>query len=250
MRARAKIRALEQENGKLREIIASLQEEVAIVASLREEVESLKGIVRELREQLRTNSRNSSKPPSSDPPSSDPPTCFDNGRDGKHKPKGRRRGGQPGHEGKTRKLFGPDQVNQVIDCAPPERCECGGRVRPVEVDPERRQKLDIPPIKPVITEYRLFTGLCDTCGRRHRGILPEGVDNGLLCSRPMAMAALLSGKYHLSKRNVVVLTVCGTCKRQGRNVLDYLTQAIEASLLGQSAPSLLPTEAPRNVSAA
>ena len=123
-------------------------------------------------------------------------------------------------------------------------------MRLMAVEPERRQTLDIPQIKPVVTEYRLSAGLCDACGRRHRGALPDGVDSGLLCPRPMAMAALLSGKYHLSKRNVVVLTVCGTCKRQGRNVLDYLTQAIEASLLGQSAPSLLPTEAPRNVSAA
>ena len=47
-----------------------------------------------------------------------------------------------------------------------------------------------------------------------------------------------------------MLTVCGTCKLQGRNILDYLTQAIQASLLGQSAPSLLPSEAPRKVSAA
>ena len=47
-----------------------------------------------------------------------------------------------------------------------------------------------------------------------------------------------------------MLTVCGTCKLQGHNVLDYLTQAIEASLLGKSAPSLLPSEATRKVSAA
>jgi len=43
-----------------------------------------------------------------------------------------------------------------------------------------------------------------------------------------------------------MLTVCGTCKLQGRNGLDYLTQAIEASLLGQDAPSLLPSEASSN----
>ena len=181
MGARARRHALKRENQRLRE-----------------EVERLKELVEELQERLKTNSRNSSKPPSSDPPSS-----FDNGRDGKHKPKGRSPGAQPGHEGKTRKLFPPDQVDQVINCAPPERCGCGGNVWLTDVEPERRQKLDIPPIKPVVIEYRLFAGLCDACGRRHRAALPAGIGNGLLCSRPMAMAALLSGKYHLSKRNVV-----------------------------------------------
>ena len=33
-----------------------------------------------------------------------------------------------------------------------------------------------------------------------------------------------------------MLTVCGTCKLQGRNVLDYLTQAIEAKACLDKAP--------------
>ena len=234
MRARAKIRALERENQKLREIVARLQEEV----------EHLKGIVQELQEQLRTNSRNSSKPPSSDPPSNNPPSCFDGGRDGKHKPEGRspacreppgRARGQPGHEPKTRKLLPPDQVDQVVNCKAPERCECGGSARLTDVEPERRQTLDIPPIKPVVTEYRLFAGLCEACGRRRRGALPDGVGSGLLCPRPMAMAALLSGKYHLSKRNVVQLLedlmgteLClGTVSNIEARVSGSIEQAVE-----------------------
>lgn len=225
MRARAKIRALEREDQGLRELVASLQEAV----------ERLKGLVEELQEQLKTNSRNSSKPPSSDPPSSDPPSCFDGGRDGKHKPKGRSPGGQPGHEGKTRKLFRPEQVDRVIDCDPPERCECGARVRPVDVEPERRQTLDIAPIKPVVTEYRLFAGLCEACGRLHCGAPPDGVGSGLLCPRPMAMAALLSGKYHLSKRHVVEILedllgteLClGTVSNIEARVRGAIDQAVE-----------------------
>jgi len=212
VRARARIHALKRENRRLRE-----------------EVERLKVLVEELQEQLKTNSRNSSKPPSSDPPSS-----FDNGRDGQHKPKGRSPGGQPGHEGKTRKLFRPEQVDRVIDCDPPERCECGGRVQPVDVEPERRQRLDIPPIKPVVTEYRLFAGLCEACGRRHRGALPDGVGSGLLCPRPMAMAALLSGKYHLSKRHVVEILddLLGTelCLGTVSNIETRVSTALEEAV--------------------
>jgi len=73
----------------------------------------------------------------------------------------------------------------------------------MDMEPERRQVLDIPPIKPVVTEYRLFAGLCEACGRPHRGALPDGVPSGLLGPGAMGIAALLSGKYHLSKRNVV-----------------------------------------------
>ncbi len=224
MRARAKIRALERENQKLREMVARLQEEV----------EHLKGIIQELQEQLRTNSRNSSKPPSSDSPSNNPPSCFDHGRDGKPKPEGRSPGGQPGHEPKTRKLLPPDQVDQVVNCKPPERCECGGMVRPADGTPERRQVLDIPPIKPVVTEYRLFAGICEACGRRHHGALPDGVPCGMLGPRPMAMASLLSGKYHLSKRDVVEMLedLLGTelCLGTVSNIEARVSGAIEQAV--------------------
>jgi transposase len=41
-----------------------------------------------------------------------------------------------------------------------------------------------------------------------------------------------------------VLTMVATLKSQGRHVLDYLTAACEAGLLGQAAPSLLPALTP------
>jgi transposase len=37
-----------------------------------------------------------------------------------------------------------------------------------------------------------------------------------------------------------ILTVCATCKQQRRNVLDYVTAAMEAYLRGRPGPSLLP----------
>jgi len=40
-----------------------------------------------------------------------------------------------------------------------------------------------------------------------------------------------------------MMTVIGTLKLQGRNVLDYLVQANEAALFGRPAPSLLPSSA-------
>lgn len=37
-----------------------------------------------------------------------------------------------------------------------------------------------------------------------------------------------------------IMTVAATCKQQGRNVLDYVTRACEATLRGEPVPSLLP----------
>jgi len=40
-----------------------------------------------------------------------------------------------------------------------------------------------------------------------------------------------------------ILTVFMTCKQQQRNVLDYVTECCEAARTGDSAPSLLPSDA-------
>jgi transposase len=40
-----------------------------------------------------------------------------------------------------------------------------------------------------------------------------------------------------------ILTVNATCRQQGRNTLDYLTEAFTARLNHQTAPSLLPSTA-------
>ena len=41
-----------------------------------------------------------------------------------------------------------------------------------------------------------------------------------------------------------ILTVVATCKKQGRNILEFLVETCRASLLGRSAPSLLPDPPP------
>ena len=78
----------------------------ALVAKLLARVEALEA-------QLRQNSGNSSKPPSSDLGGRKRKPPVD--------PSGRKRGGQPGHGGKTRDLVPPEEVSEVID-RDPERC--------------------------------------------------------------------------------------------------------------------------------
>ena len=191
----------------------------------REEVKQLRMENEKLHEQLRTNSRNSSKPPSSDPPSTA-------GKEQKrNKPDGRKPGGQPGHEGKTRELLPVEQCDEVVDCKPQERCECGGKVGPAEGEPERHQVLEIPAIKPEVTEYRMFAGICEDCGRHFRCVLPPGVPNGMLGPRAMGITSLFSGKFRLSKRNIeeMLADILGTtiCLGTVSNVEDRVSEAIE-----------------------
>lgn len=168
-------------------------------AELRSQVAALTARIAELEERLRTSPRNSSKPPSSNPPWTQ--------RQGKPEGKKgkRRRGGQPGHPPAQRELLPPEEVDRVVDCPAPTECGCGGRVAPDGSEPERHQQCELPPIKPFVTEFRLGAGICERCGKRHRGGLPEGVSRGLLGPRALALVALLSGVCRLSRRCVVQL---------------------------------------------
>ena len=75
--------------------------------------ERLEARVAELERRLNRSSRNSSLPPSQDPPSA-PPRPRGHGS-------GRGRGGQPGPEGRHRRLLALERVEEVIDHWP-DRC--------------------------------------------------------------------------------------------------------------------------------
>jgi transposase len=193
-------RELKEQLAAALELIGELKAENAALkaenAALKAENAALKRRVEALEEKLRTSSRNSSKPPSSDPPSVAKPPGLD-AEKGK-----RKRGGQEGHEAANRTLVPAEQVDAVVECRPEDRCDCGGRVIAEEAEPERKQVLEIPQVRPHATDYLLYSGVCEHCGRRHRGQLPPGVSEGMLGPRATALVSVLSGKYHLSKRSI------------------------------------------------
>lgn len=173
--------------------------EAALKAALEENAQ-LKALIALLEERLNLNSSNSSKPPSSDTPSHQANKKGKKKRRG-HRPCGRKRGAQEGHEKQQREL--ETEVNDVIPCSPPSHCTCGGAitVNP-EQTPYREQQYEIPRMKPLVTEYQRFTGTCQACGKIHIGELPAHITPGLLKPRAMAIISLLSGTYHVSKRNI------------------------------------------------
>jgi len=164
------------------------------VLSLLVRVQALEAEVAALREQLNRNSGNSSQPPASDGPE----RAAKLGRRPKSE---RRRGGQPGHAGTTRRLVPLEQVKASYDLKPPVCQQCGHLLAGEDAEPYRHQVSDIPPVVAEVTEYRIHTLVCGGCGAETTAELPAGVPQGAFGARLQAMVSLLSGRYHLSKRD-------------------------------------------------
>jgi transposase len=146
-----------------------------------------------LQERVKLDSKTSSKPPSSDGPAS--------GNRAQRRASGRKRGAQKGHPGSFRALLAEEQIDQVVDCPPPEVCECGGVVR-VDGEPMRHQVFDAPLVRAQVSEYRLQAGCCAACGKRHRANLPAGVPSGQIGPRALALVGVLGTRYHLTQMKV------------------------------------------------
>jgi transposase len=182
--------------------LAALLEESATLrlenATLRAENAVLQARIAELEARLGQNSSNSSRPPSSDPPQAP--------RKGPAQSSGRRRGGQPGHRGASRALRPVDQVDEVVVVVP-EVCRHCGQAFP-EPDGRHRgrvwrhQVVELLPLAVCVTEYQMAVRRCPYCRKRTRADLPVGVPWRPFGPRLTAVAALLSGRYRLSRREV------------------------------------------------
>lgn len=114
------------------------------------------------------------------------------------------RGGQPGHQGHQRKLLPVEQVDKVVKLVP-DRCGCCGNsdcLTPCATPPVRSQVVEIPPIKPTVTEHQQFAVTCAGCGETTLAALPGDVPRGAFGPRLAAMLAVCTAKYRLSKRAV------------------------------------------------
>lgn len=127
-------------------------------------IKDLQARILYLEEQLKMNSRNSSKPPSSD--------RFKHNL--KPKPKSEKKvGGQEGHQGSNLPLSdSPDEILtfRAVSCS-----GCGTDLREVtSTKVIRRQELDLPEPRPLIVkEYRSEVVDCPACGKQNAGIFPE-----------------------------------------------------------------------------
>lgn len=173
--------------------IAELEAELAVRD---EQLAQLRAQVALLTEKLNQNSSNSHRPPSSDGPG---------GAAGQRRAKkatGRKRGGQKGHRGAYRVLVPLECVDEVVELFPPVCLGCATTLPQLhDVDPRRHQLLELLLGKAHVTEFRRHEVACPRCG--HATL--AAYDASLLPASPfgprlVAVVAMLTGVYHLSRR--------------------------------------------------
>lgn len=172
---------------------------------LEQRIEVLEGLVRELTakleaalSKLNANSTNSSLPPSANPPSAPKPV---------HKKKSKKkRGGQPGHPPHLKALLPPEQVTRTKAIMPAacEHCQAplSRGAGPDDPEPKRFQVVDLPPIKPDVTEYQAHGRTCPCCGHLTQAAIPAETRQHSVGPGLTAVIAYLSGCHGLSKRAI------------------------------------------------
>jgi len=177
---------------------------VALLMRVGELVEAnrrLEARVAELERRLKRSSRNSSLPPSQDPPSA-PPRSRQPGS-------GRKRGGQPGHEGRHRPLLPLERVDRVVEHWPGRCHACAHLFEEDErIDAaavQRHQVSELPPVAVTVTEHRLHRLRCPACAAETRAELPAGVPRSAFDARLQAAVATIAVRNRVSRRDTTEL---------------------------------------------
>jgi transposase len=174
------IHVLRQENEQLRAQLTALATELTALATE----------LATLRERIGRTSRNSSKPPSSGGPGFKPPE--------RRRGSGRKRGGQQGHPGSGPELLPLECVDQVVEHRPDACRRCGTLLEGDDPEPLRHQVIEIPPITPVVKEYRLHRLVCPCCSTSTCAPLPADVEPTRYGPRLSALVGLLGSAFPLS----------------------------------------------------
>jgi len=167
-----------------------------LVEHLVAENETLKTRLSQIEERLGQNSQNSSKPPSQD--------GFGKKVVAKDKSK-RPRGGQPGHAGNPPKFYELSAGDIIHNHIPTVCGSCGEMLTGADEAPYRHQILELPVLRPHITEHRLHQLNCEHCGRLTRAKLPESVGVSHYGERLTAAVGLLSSENVQSHSKVQTL---------------------------------------------
>lgn len=147
---------------------------------------------------LKSNSSNSSIPPSANPPDAPPPV--------QKKKSGRKPGAQPGHPPHLKQLLPPERVNEVFVFVP-ERCQsCAADLPrdagPSDPAPSRHQVAELPELAAVVTEYQGHCRTCSACGEVTKATIPAELRAHSCGPRLAATLSYLAGCHHVSKRGL------------------------------------------------
>lgn len=177
----------------------------------------------------KTNSSNSSTPPSKNPLGAKPPVV-------KKKSK-RKRGGQPGHPAHLKQLLPPERVTRTKNIVPSQCGHCEAALpKQAGLDdpaPKRFQVVELPPIVAEVVEYQAHARTCGHCGEVTRAAIPAAIRKHSVGPRLTATLSYFSGCHGVSKRGVeeIAETVfgvpigLGTVSNLEREVSDALEPA-------------------------
>lgn len=179
-----------------RAYIVFLESQIALlrdqVTELQPTVTGLQRQIADLQARAHQNSGNSSRPPSTDPPGARPHL--------KHKPTGRKRGGQKGHPGHSRIQLAGDQIAAQVEHRP---VQCPGCTLPLDAtlpsegEPICVQVWAIPPIVPEVIEHRGYRVRCSHCAAL---VPPPDLPAGAFGPHLTEIGSLLHGRFRLSMR--------------------------------------------------
>ncbi|MFQ5959654.1 MAG: IS66 family transposase [Alphaproteobacteria bacterium] len=162
-------------------------EKDALILKLWDRVQALEKRIEELEARLGRppkSSRNSSLPPSRDRKANKP-----------ERPKGLRREASVGRAGGGRRLHpDPDHTVEARARACPH---CHGGLPAAEQKPVAvYDRIEIPPVRPVVTRVRLYGGRCPSCGGTFAAPAPDGLEPGSPFGQSVAALAVYLRYVH------------------------------------------------------
>jgi len=188
---------LAETKAELAETKAELAETKAELAETKKKLEEATGMlmraleeIADLKEKLKLDSKNSSKPPSTDQKSN---TVV----------KDRKK--RESRKGITRNAFPPERVDKSVECTHENCPHCGSQSIESTGTPEVLQQAELPDVRAIVTEYLLHKYRCSDCGKRSAANLPAGVPDSAFGPRLMGLLATLTGVLHVAKREAIQL---------------------------------------------
>ena len=190
------------------ELVAQIEQ---LVGAHRLQLANLTVRIEQLEARLNKDSHNSHKPPSSDGPAKRPRSL--------RKRSGKKSGGQPGHAGVTRCLVAARDPDGVVAHVPAICAGCGASLETApEIGRERRQVIDIPEPRPVVTEHQAAHKACPVCQRVTAASFPPEVSQPLQYGPRTKAAAVYLQTYQLLPYERTVETLddlFGVCPSEG-----------------------------------
>jgi len=98
-----------------------------------------------------------------------------------------------------------EEIDEVVGCKPTHCARCGAELKGEDPAPYRYQQVELPPVKPHVTEYQISRLTCPCCGEVNKGALPPEAAASMFGPNLTALIVILMGVFRLSKRKVTVL---------------------------------------------